>query len=54
MPHFLSQNWLLDLRHVLRGSGVSLVVPLLDCMKPLLGAENSKRPRRIVFIDSGR
>jgi len=50
MPHFLSQNWLLDRRHLLRGLGVSLALPLLDCMKPLLAAENAKRPRRSVFI----
>ena len=50
MPHFLSQNWLLDRRHLLRGLGVSLALPLLDCMKPLFAAENTKRPRRSVFI----
>jgi len=50
MPHFLSQNWLLDRRHVLRELGVSLALPLLDFMKPLLGAEKAKRPRRSVFI----
>lgn len=50
MAHCLSQNWLLDRRHLLRGLGVSLALPMLDCMKPLFGAEVAKRPRRSVFI----
>lgn len=50
MANFLSQNWLLNRRHVLRGLGVSMALPLLDCMKPLHGADINKRPRRSVFI----
>jgi len=50
MGHFLSQHWLLDRRHVLRGLGVSLALPLLDCMQPLRGAETTQRARRSVFI----
>jgi hypothetical protein len=50
MANFLSQNWLLNRRHVLRGLGVSLALPLLDCMRPLYGAENKKRAKRSVFI----
>lgn len=50
MAYFLAQNWLLDRRHVLRGLGVSLALPLLDCMQPLLAAETAKRPKRSVFI----
>ena len=50
MAHFLSQNWLLNRRHVLRGMGVSLALPLLDCMRPLCAAEKDARPRRSVFI----
>jgi len=50
MAHFLSQNWLLNRRHVLRGMGVSLALPLLDCMRPLCAAEKDARPRRGVFI----
>lgn len=50
MSNFLAQNWLLNRRHVLRGLGVSLALPLLDCMKPLLAAEQRSRPRRSVFI----
>lgn len=50
MANFLSQNWLLNRRHLLRGLGVSLALPMLDCMRPLLGAEKSARPKRSVFI----
>lgn len=50
MPHALRQNWLLDRRHVLRGVGVSLALPLLDCMRPLLAADKAARPARSVFI----
>ena len=58
MAHFLSQNWLLNRRHVLRGLGISLALPLLDCMRPL-GAKNgaangaaitTSRAKRSVFI----
>jgi hypothetical protein len=47
---FLSQNWLLDRRHVLRGFGVALALPLLDCMRPLRAAETARRAKRSVFI----
>lgn len=50
MAHFLSRNSLLNRRHVLRGMGVSLALPLLDCMRPLLAGEQDARPRRSVFI----
>ena len=50
MAHFLSQSRLLNRRHVLRGMGVSLALPLLDCMQPLRAAEKNARPRRSVFI----
>ena len=50
MAQFISQNWLLNRRHVLRGLGVSLALPLLDCMRPLLAAETAKRARRSIFI----
>ena len=50
MAQFLSQNWLLDRRHVLRGFGVALALPLLDCMCPLRAAETTQRPKRSVFI----
>lgn len=46
------QTWLLDRRHVLRGLGVTLALPLLNCMRPLRtsAAEAASRPRRSVFI----
>ena len=50
MADFLSQNWLINRRKVLRGAGVALALPLLDCMRPLRAAENDARPRRSVFI----
>lgn len=50
MAHFLRQNWLIDRRHLLRGLGVSLALPLLDCMRPLLAADKAVRPKRSVFI----
>ena len=50
MAHFLSQDWLLNRRHALRGLGVALTLPLLDCMRPLRGAETATRAKRSVFI----
>jgi hypothetical protein len=50
MAHFLSQNWLLDRRHVLRGLGVAVALPLLDCMRPLRAADRVRRVKRSVFI----
>ncbi len=50
MATFRSQSWLLDRRHLLRGLGVSLALPLLDCMRPLRAAEPVARPKRSVFI----
>jgi len=52
VSNFLSQSWLLNRRHVLRGLGVSLALPLLDCMRPLQlrAADQAAAPRRSVFI----
>ena len=50
MAHFLSQNWLLNRREALRGLGVSLALPLLECMWPLRAAGKDAQPRRSVFI----
>lgn len=50
MAEIISQNWLLDRRHALKGLGVSLALPFLDCMRPLLIAEKPVRPKRSVFI----
>ena len=44
MANILSQRWLLSRRHVLRGLGVSLALPLFDCMRPLLAADKAARP----------
>ncbi|HSI35921.1 MAG: DUF1552 domain-containing protein [Phycisphaerae bacterium] len=46
-----SQSWLLNRRHVLRGIGVSLALPLLDCMVPLAAAAPAKpRVKRSAFV----
>lgn len=52
MSNVLSQNWLINRRHVLRGLGVTMALPLLNCMRPILGAEAvaSQKPKRSVFI----
>ncbi|MFM7834610.1 MAG: DUF1552 domain-containing protein, partial [Planctomycetaceae bacterium] len=50
MANFLRQNWLIDRRHVLRGLGVALALPSLDCMQPLFAADKVVRPRHSVFI----
>lgn len=51
MTRSRSQSWLIDRRHVLRGFGVSLALPLLDCMRPLLAAPDPQaRPKRSVFV----
>ncbi|GDY09967.1 hypothetical protein LBMAG52_34530 [Planctomycetia bacterium] len=50
MAHFLSQDWLLNRRHALRGLGVAMALPLLDCMRSLRGAETATRAKRSVFI----
>lgn len=50
MAHILTQDWLLNRRHVLQGMGVALALPFLDCMRPLRGAEAAPRVKRSVFI----
>jgi hypothetical protein len=50
MANILSQHWLLNRRHVLRGLGVSLALPLLDCMRPLRAGEAATRAKRSVFV----
>lgn len=51
MP-LLRQNWLLDRRHFLRGAGVALALPMLDCMRPVIAAPEAKaaQVKRSVFI----
>lgn len=50
----MKQNWLINRRHVLRGLGVSIALPMLNCMRPLLAESKPQRkqskPRRSVFI----
>ncbi len=48
MSHFQSKSWLISRRHALRGIGVSLALPMLDCMRAAETA--SGRPRRSVFM----
>ena len=52
MSNILTQNWLLNRRHFLRGIGATIALPLLDCMKPLraAAAAAAAKPRRSVFI----
>jgi len=46
------QTWLLSRRHFLRGVGVTLALPFLDCMRPLraAAADSALKARRSVFI----
>jgi hypothetical protein len=51
MANILSQNWLLDRRHFLRGAGAAIALPLLECMTPLRAAAAvPARPKRSVFV----
>ncbi|MCA9122419.1 MAG: DUF1552 domain-containing protein [Planctomycetales bacterium] len=51
MSNARSQAWLLDRRHLLRGLGASLALPLLDCMRPLQAAATEpSKPKRSVFV----
>src|SRR5687768_8781104 len=46
------QNWLISRRHFLRGAGVTLALPLLQCMVPIRAAAGAATPqaKRGVFI----
>lgn len=50
--NFQSQSWLLSRRHVLRGIGASIGLPMLDCMRPIrvIAGSAELRPKRGVFI----
>src|SRR5260221_4179342 len=51
MSNFLTQRWLLDRRHFLRGVGAMVALPLLDAMKPIrVSAAETDKPRRSVFV----
>lgn len=49
MNNFTTQSWLIDRRHVLRGLGSFIAMPLLNCMCRAEGAE-AKSPRRSAFV----
>jgi len=47
------QNWLLSRRHVLRGLGVAVALPFLECMRPMRAAaatDKLLKAKRSVFI----
>ena len=49
--NILSQSWLLNRRHFLRGLGTMVALPLLDAMVPLrASAAAMEKPRRSVFV----
>ncbi|QDT64895.1 DUF1552 domain-containing protein [Calycomorphotria hydatis] len=51
MSNYNTNRWLLDRRHVLRGLGATIALPLLDCMKPVMAAQGETiQPKRSVFI----
>lgn len=53
MSNILSQRWLLDRRHFLRGAGAAIALPLLDAMQPLRASAAdpaASKPRRSVFV----
>ncbi|HCS51127.1 DUF1552 domain-containing protein [Rubinisphaera sp.] len=46
----MTHSWLIDRRHVLRGLGSFIALPLLNCMRPLHAAETEETPRRSAFV----
>ncbi len=50
MSNILTQRWLLNRRHFLRGVGAGIALPLLNCMVPLRAAAATAQPRRAVFV----
>ena len=53
MSNVLSQRWLLNRRHFLRGLGTAMALPLLDAMVPFGSAAmaaSADKPRRSVFV----
>jgi len=51
MSNILSQKWLISRRHMLRGLGATVALPLLDCMRPLKAATATlAKPKRSVFV----
>lgn len=49
MSHIQTRSWLINRRHVLRGLGSFIALPMLDCMRPAWAAE-AAAPRRSAFI----
>ncbi|QDT27603.1 DUF1552 domain-containing protein [Gimesia panareensis] len=45
----MTESWLIDRRHVLRGLGSFIALPLLNCMRPAHAAEPPK-PKRSAFV----
>lgn len=45
----MTESWLIDRRHVLRGLGSFIALPLLNCMRPVHAAE-APQPKRSAFI----
>ncbi|MCC9609407.1 DUF1552 domain-containing protein [Blastopirellula sp. JC732] len=45
----MTPSWQIDRRHVLRGLGSFIALPLLNCMRPAMGAE-MESPRRSAFV----
>ena len=45
----MTQSWLIDRRHALRGLGSFVALPFLNCMRPVQGAELVS-PRRSAFV----
>jgi len=51
MSNILTQRWLMNRRHFLRGVGATIALPLLNCMVPLRSvAAGPALPRRAVFV----
>ena len=50
MSTITTQKWLMERRHALKGIGISMALPMLQCMRPLRAAEKIKQPKRSVFI----
>jgi Protein of unknown function (DUF1552) len=51
MSNVLSQSWLIDRRHALRGLGTCIALPFLECMVPARAADaKTASPRRSAFV----
>lgn len=46
----MTQSWLIDRRHALRGLGSIIALPLLNCMRPGWAGETKPPPRRSAFV----